>query len=181
MAAAEASAAHDPIICCGGWWLQNPTSPDRHGLAQAEGSFRRPRLPKADLRDDQIIFPPRGLKRLVGGGSVETDRAPTSSGRLLWGGLTMPFGLKDQPKTHAPAGGPAGALVFVAWDLSDQTSVLSIPLQAVIRPLTASTDLSNMTCSSLVSLISTIFSMPPAPMIVGTPTYMFFRPNSPSQ
>lgn len=46
----------------------------------------------------------------------------------------------------------------------------SISLHAATSPLTASTDLSNIACSSLFILISTTRSMPPAPMIVGTPT-----------
>ena len=46
----------------------------------------------------------------------------------------------------------------------------SISLQAATRPLTASTDLSNMAFSSLFMLISTTRSTPPAPITVGTPT-----------
>lgn len=60
-------------------------------------------------------------------------------------------------------------------------SELSMPLHASTRPLTAATDVSNICCSSLFSLMLTIFSMPPAPITVGTPTYMSLRPRSPSQ
>ena len=49
-------------------------------------------------------------------------------------------------------------------------SEASIAMQASTRPLTAFTDLSNPACSSLLSLISTTRSTPPAPMTVGTPT-----------
>ena len=57
-----------------------------------------------------------------------------------------------------------------------QASVLSMALQASTRPLTASTDLSIIACSDGFSLISTIRSIPPAPMIVGTPTYIPSNP-----
>lgn len=60
-------------------------------------------------------------------------------------------------------------------------NVLSMPLQASTNPLTALTELSNIACSSLLSVMSTIFSIPFAPIIVGNPTYMPLRPNSPSQ
>ncbi len=46
----------------------------------------------------------------------------------------------------------------------------SIPLQASPKPRTAATELSNIFCSSALSLMSTIRSMPPRPMTVGTPT-----------
>ena len=41
---------------------------------------------------------------------------------------------------------------------------------ASTRPFTASTDLSNIACSSLSILMSMTFSMPLAPITVGTPT-----------
>lgn len=61
-----------------------------------------------------------------------------------------------------------------------QASAGSIALQASTRPFTESTDFWNIACSASFSLISTIFSIPPAPMIVGTPTYIEVRPYSPS-
>ena len=48
----------------------------------------------------------------------------------------------------------------------------SMAIHASIKPLTASTDLSNIACSSFDSLMFAIRSMPPAPITVGTPTYM---------
>jgi len=61
-----------------------------------------------------------------------------------------------------------------------QVRLSSMPLQAFTRPLTALTELSNMACSSLVIRMSITFSMPPAPITVGTPTYMPLRPRAPS-
>ncbi len=51
-----------------------------------------------------------------------------------------------------------------------QPSEGSIALQASTRPWTASIDLSNIARSARLSVISTIRSMPPAPITVGTPT-----------
>src|ERR1700733_4346014 len=45
--------------------------------------------------------------------------------------------------------------------------------------LTAAHDLSNAAFSSAFIAISTIRSMPPAPITTGTPTYRFFTPYSP--
>lgn len=64
---------------------------------------------------------------------------------------------------------------------SDHASDASMPLQAASRPRTAATDLSNITCSSVFSEMSMIFSTPPAPITVGTPTYIPSSPYSPSQ
>ena len=58
--------------------------------------------------------------------------------------------------------------------------LLSIALQALTSTFTASTDLSNIACSSLFIWISIIRSTPPAPMTVGTPTYIPLSPSSPS-
>lgn len=70
---------------------------------------------------------------------------------------------------------------FPSQSRKPQDSDGSISLQAAIRPFTASTDLSNIACSTVFILISAIRSIPPAPMIVGTPTYMPFTPSSPLQ
>ncbi|SMC63024.1 hypothetical protein SAMN06295998_103216 [Primorskyibacter flagellatus] len=53
---------------------------------------------------------------------------------------------------------------------SAQASEGSISLQALTSPFTALTELSNIACSSFVSLMSMIFSIPSAPITVGTPT-----------
>jgi|GEM_PF-3720029 len=58
----------------------------------------------------------------------------------------------------------------------DQASVGSIAWQASTSPRTAATELSNISCSALSSRMSTIRSMPAAPMMVGTPTYIPLSP-----
>jgi hypothetical protein len=52
----------------------------------------------------------------------------------------------------------------------------SMVLQAAMRPLTASTDFSNIAFSLASSFTSTTRSTPLAPMMTGTPTYMPLRP-----
>ena len=76
-----------------------------------------------------------------------------------------PFHLPEDKKRRPQRG---------AFDFSelgfDQPSELSISLQALTRPFTALTDLSNIACSSLLSLMPITRSTPPAPITVGTPT-----------
>ena len=55
----------------------------------------------------------------------------------------------------------------------------AILVQASIRPFTDSTDFWNIARSAALRSISTIFSMPLAPITTGTPTYMPFTPYSP--
>ena len=57
-----------------------------------------------------------------------------------------------------PMKGPMVMRFPVSCKPEAQASELSIPLQASTRPFTAATDLSNIACSSLLSLMST---MPP--------------------
>src|SRR4051812_16148883 len=51
-----------------------------------------------------------------------------------------------------------------------------IPLQASTSPCTEATDFSNIAFSSPENETSTMRSTPPAPMTIGTPTYMSFTP-----
>jgi len=56
-----------------------------------------------------------------------------------------------------------------------RTGYFSVPTNS----FTAATDLSIIACSSALSLNSMIFSTPPDPSTVGTPTKYPFTPNSP--
>ena len=71
------------------------------------------------------------------------------------------------------------ARAVLSAQVRPQARVASMALQASSRPFTALTDLSNIACSSAFSLMSTIFSMPSLPMMVGTPTYIPSRPKAP--
>ncbi len=57
----------------------------------------------------------------------------------------------------------------------------SILRLASMSPRTEATDLSNIACSSALSLISSTFSTPPAPITTGTPTYRPLTPYSPER
>ena len=74
--------------------------------------------------------------------------------------------------------------VFIAYTAQAFAPYLrlgSIALQASTKPLTAFTELSNMICSLLSNCMSAIRSIPPLPIMVGTPTYIPSSPNSPLQ
>lgn len=93
--------------------------------------------------------------------------------------LTIPFRAQDSSGAKKKAHKTVGLSKFES--VCAYARELSMPLQASTRPLTAFTEVSNISCSSLLSLMFTTFSTPPAPITVGTPTYMSFTPRSPSQ
>ncbi|SDW89350.1 hypothetical protein SAMN05444276_102424 [Paracoccus sanguinis] len=86
-------------------------------------------------------------------------------------GQLLSLSAKRRKREGRPPGRPP-----LASRSGPQASELSMPLQASTRPFTASIDFCIIACSSSFISISMTFSMPPAPITVGTPTYIPSRP-----
>ena len=111
------------------------------------------------------IFPLRALTAAEGPRTAKRGATKRLVGQLL------SLSAKRRKKEGRPRGRPLSRL-----GSGPQASELSMPLQASTRPFTASIDFCIIACSSSFISISMTFSMPPAPITVGTPTYIPSRP-----
>ena len=145
--------------------LKEDGSPDVEGWLKLVTKQQRISV---DLYRRDSVWPTVALKKLVGN-TVKVTQADLDKGyeanyavRVRCRADSRWHSTKQEPtQRRAPA---------ASISQGHQVRLESISLQALTNPFTASTDLSNISCSSLLSLMSTIRAMPPEPITVGTPT-----------
>ena len=98
---------------------------------------------------------------------------------LLFGAITgvLWIGVHEVMDGSMQAGELAQFVIFTVLLASSG----AMPLQLSTRSFTAATELSNILFSEASNSISTTFSQPFAPIIIGTPTYISFTPYSPER